>query len=661
MSHCVYALRSTALAVLCLAALSLQVHAAQAPAPDAYLAVQQIEALSFSPDGKLLAWQTTRPVGPKGTEHRIWIAQPESGRVEQVSREGSQAWSPRWRPTGDAISFLSDSGGDDGVVQVHVQQIGAAASRPVTRSVASVTAYDWAPDAKSLIYIAEASQGTGASAEDWRVVDRDEPLPALWLADLVSGENRRVTTAAWRVREAIWSADGSGVFFIGSRSPKNERYVDELFFVPADSMDQSSIRSLQPISGRAAGLQGSPDGRQISYIGGRNGGSPHDLFVYSRDGDVLRNVTAESIDQAITRTVHGGVGYVWKHDKQLLVTHAQGFRTAAALVGVDGASDAYELPLSNATSIAISPRGQWTAVAASSLTTLPEVHVRQGGKAWRKLSAVNGAINARAILPLEIFSYRSFDGTQIEGALLAPPRDASSGPPPLVVHAHGGPADRWTDDLDSWGQYYAANGYAVFYPNVRGSTGYGYEFMSSVRRDWGGGDFKDLMAGVDALIGLGRVDGERIAISGWSYGGYMAAWAVTQTTRFRAAVAGAGLYDLASEFGTESTPAYDEWYLGTPYEDWDVYSHSSPLRHIRNVRTPTLILHGASDDIDPLSQAQQLYRAFKWLDVPSEMVVYRRAGHLLTKQAQVIDTYRRSVDWLDRYVKAAASQRPRGQ
>jgi dipeptidyl aminopeptidase/acylaminoacyl peptidase len=162
------------------------------------------------------------------------------------------------------------------------------------------------------------------------------------------------------------------------------------------------------------------------------------------------------------------------------------------------------------------------------------------------------------------------------------------------------------------------------------------------------------MAGVDAVIRMGKADPNRLAIAGWSYGGYMAAWAITQTTQFKASMAGAGLYDLASEFGTEKAPAYDEWYMGTPYDHLDVYMRSSPMTHIKNARTPTLILHGEDDSVDPLGQAQQLYRALKWLGVPTELVVYSKGDHGVQKQRHVLDKYRRTVDWLDRYVKAGS-------
>jgi dipeptidyl aminopeptidase/acylaminoacyl peptidase len=197
----------------------------------------------------------------------------------------------------------------------------------------------------------------------------------------------------------------------------------------------------------------------------------------------------------------------------------------------------------------------------------------------------------------------------------------------------------------------ASRGYAVFYPNIRGSTGYGWQFLESNRADWGGGDFKDVMAGVDFLIQRGIADADRLGIGGWSYGGYMAMWAVTQTNRFKASVAGAGLSDLASEYGTEEGPSFDEWFYGVPYEKLDGFIKCSPITYIRNARTPTLILQGDADTTDPIGQSQEFYRGLKRYGVKSDFVIYPREGHGIREEKHMLDMYRRILAWYDQYVK----------
>jgi dipeptidyl aminopeptidase/acylaminoacyl peptidase len=221
---------------------------------------------------------------------------------------------------------------------------------------------------------------------------------------------------------------------------------------------------------------------------------------------------------------------------------------------------------------------------------------------------------------------------------------------PLITLVHGGPAGRWQDAFEPWGQMLVSRGYAIFYANIRGSTGYGQKFLESNRADWGGGDFKDLMAGIDSLIQKGIADPERLGIGGWSYGGYMSMWAVTQTNRFKASVAGAGLSDLASEFGTENSSIYDEWYFGTPYERLDGFIRCSPITYIKNIRTPTLILQGEADTTDPIGQSQQFYRGAKRYGAPADLVLYPREGHGIREEKHMLDMYRRILGWYEKYL-----------
>jgi dipeptidyl aminopeptidase/acylaminoacyl peptidase len=254
----------------------------------------------------------------------------------------------------------------------------------------------------------------------------------------------------------------------------------------------------------------------------------------------------------------------------------------------------------------------------------------------------------------EFVKYKSADGTEVEAALLQPSA-LSPKPYPAVILVHGGPTGRWADNFEAWGQLMVARGYAVLYPNVRGSTGYGHHFLEMNRADWGGGDFKDVMAGADWLVARGIADPNRLGIGGWSYGGYMAAWAVTQTTRFKAAVSGAPVIDMASEFGTENGSAYDEWFYGTPYEKLDGFIKSSPMTFVKNVKTPTLLLQGEDDTTDPIGQSQQFYRGLKRYGVESDLVLYPREPHGLREEHHLVDRLTRILAWYDRYLKPAAS------
>jgi dipeptidyl aminopeptidase/acylaminoacyl peptidase len=225
---------------------------------------------------------------------------------------------------------------------------------------------------------------------------------------------------------------------------------------------------------------------------------------------------------------------------------------------------------------------------------------------------------------------------------------------PLIALIHGGPTGNWEDVIEPWGQLLAARGYAVFYPNIRGSTGYGEKFVEMNRGDWGGGDFKDVMWGIKDLEDRGIADPNRLGIGGWSYGGYMAEWAITQTPRFKAAVSGAGLANLISEFGTESDPSYDEWFYGVPYEKPEGFLNSSPFLYLKNAKTPILILQGEADTVDPLGQSQELYRGLKRYGVETELVVYPREPHGIHEEKHLLDRLNRILAWYDKHLKEPA-------
>jgi dipeptidyl aminopeptidase/acylaminoacyl peptidase len=221
------------------------------------------------------------------------------------------------------------------------------------------------------------------------------------------------------------------------------------------------------------------------------------------------------------------------------------------------------------------------------------------------------------------------------------------------VLIHGGPTGNWEDRIEAWGQLLVAKGYLVMYPNIRGSIGYGQKFIELNRGDWGGGDFQDVEKGVDDLIAKGFADPERLGIGGWSYGGYMSEWAVTQTSRYKAAVSGAGMADLISEYGTEQHPSYDEWFYGVPFEKPEGFLNSSPFLFVKNAKTPTLILQGQADTVDPLGQSQELYRGLKRYGVEADFVEYPREPHGFQEAKHRTDVNRRVVDWFDKYLKEA--------
>jgi dipeptidyl aminopeptidase/acylaminoacyl peptidase len=235
---------------------------------------------------------------------------------------------------------------------------------------------------------------------------------------------------------------------------------------------------------------------------------------------------------------------------------------------------------------------------------------------------------------------------------------------PLVTIIHGGPAGGFTigfaPQLSAipvpltmdvyFPQLFAEHGYAVFMPNIRGGGGYGESFRNANVSDWGGADFDDVMTGIDALIAQGIADPDKLAIVGWSYGGYMTAWAISQTTRFRAASVGAGVSDLTSMYGTCEAPDQIEPYFAGPPWQQTLYQARSAITFASHIKTPTLIQHGERDTAVPVEQARELYRALSEQKVPVELTIYPRSGHGPEEPRQTIDIWTRNLEWLDRWV-----------
>ena len=555
--------------------------------------------------------------------------------------------------------------------QIYVMSAEGGEAKRLTEGKRSIEDFAWSPNGEQIAFIAPDPK---TDAEESKERDKDDAwaVPTdswdfylkkpnhLWLVDVASGQTREVVGAPWHFVALHWSASANRLIAVATDKPDSDHPVERIFGI---SLADGKMQQLAAPTGRFSGITISPDGKYIGYLGSRlDGPLPHDLYITAIDGgSAPRNLTAKSIDRPATFPLLGrspGPAYQWLSGQQLAVLVDDGFRSKLFSVSIDGRAVVLASPEMKATGFHLSDRSSGVLIAENT-TKLPELWDWTGGSTLKRISHLNTSLDGVALSQPQFIHYKSFDGRQIEAAVLIPTA-ASGGPkPPAVILIHGGPAYLWYDSFDPTGQLLASAGYAVLYPNIRGSVGYGFEFIESVRNDWGGGDFKDIMAGADYLVSKDIADPKRLGIGGWSYGGYMAMWAPTQTDRFKAAVGGAGLSDLATEFGTEGLQimdSYDFWYNGTPYENYDVYRRSSPITYIQNVvkygrSTPTLILQGEVDDIDPMAQSQIWYRALRRYGVETEMVIYPREGHSLVEPAHLKDRLNRFVAWFDKYLK----------
>jgi dipeptidyl aminopeptidase/acylaminoacyl peptidase len=612
--------------------------------PEASLHLRTISDLRFSPDGARLVFVVTEP--PKGTERarHIWLYEKSTGVSRQFTFSAKSESAPRWSPDGTKLAFLSNREGDQ--QQIYVLNLSGGEGVAITKGKRSVSHFEWSPDGKQIAFVApdaktDDEEKKEKDKDDAHVVDKEDKRARLWLVSASGGDAHALTKPTWEVDEIAWMPAGNQIILEATNRPASEEmYTHQIFAV---QVSDATIKPLiNPLGfGR---LHVSPDGKNISYVGSREGGpDPHDLWLLPVGLHAATNLTGANLDRPIE-------DYAWQKDGAITVLAANGFVDSLITYSADGARHDLSPSPAPSSNFAVGENGE-LAFVSQSATRPQEVYFWDQKGAPQQITHLNDEWKQYALRAPEYYKYKSFDGTQIEAALLRPQGADAKSKLPLIVLVHGGPTGRWVDSIDTWGQLLATHGYAIFYPNIRGSVGYGEKFVESNRGDWGGGDFKDVMAGVQDLVERGIADPNKLAIGGWSYGGYMAEWAITQTNVFKAAVSGAGMANLISEFGTENHPEGDEWFYGVPWEKPEGFLNSSPFVHLRNAKTPTLVLQGDADPIDPLGQSQELYRGLKRYGVESELVVYPREPHGFREEKHLLDRLNRILAWYDKYLK----------
>ena len=614
--------------------------------PEQTLNRRAIGDLEFSPDRSRLVFTVTEPVKGTARQRHIWMLDVASGRLRQLTFSAKSDSSPRWAPDGRSIAFLSDR---DGAAQLYLLPMSGGEADKLTDRKESIGAFRWSPDGTRIALLMEepkpeAQQRREKDKDDSRVAEKDDRLPRVWTVDVASRALKPITSAPLRIGQIEFAPGGDRLIAAASPKPHDDQFNEAIYAI---DLQEGRFTPIAAPRGPMGAIAVSPDGKTIAYVCARvDGPEAHDLCLQPAAGGAARNVTGTTIDRPINQPT-------WIDDQTLALSVARGFQTAIEIVGRDGRAQPLEGLTVNPSAFARASNGTVAYVGETALRA-PEIWIKTPDAPARAVTAFNESWATQPVVAPEFVKYQSADGVEIEAALLQPSA-LSPKPLPTIILVHGGPTGRWSDSFEPWGQLLVARGYAVLYPNVRGSTGYGQRFVEMNRGDWGGGDFKDVMAGADWLIARGIADPNRLGIGGWSYGGYMAAWAVTQTTRFKAAVSGAPVIDMASEFGTENGSAYDEWFYGTPYEQLDGFIKSSPMTFVKNAKTPTLLLQGEDDTTDPIGQSQQFYRGLKRYGVESDLVLYPREPHGLREEQHLLDRLTRILAWYDKYLKPAAS------
>jgi len=619
-------------------------HESNILSPEDFLQLRGIQDPQFSPDGTRVAFVVTDPLTGQHRTRHIWLYDLKSRAARQFTYSEKSETSPRWSPDGKQLAFLSGRGGEQ--QHIFAMRVDGGEASALTKGKESVGAFEWAPDGQQIAFLAadaksDEQEKKEKENDDSHVADKDERHVRLRILDLVAKKERALTPQNWEVKEMKWSPRGKSLVVIATDKPESDSETDRLFAVGAAD---GEMKQLLAPRGGFGDIQIAPSGTAIAFRGCREDGpNPHDLMVLRVGDPAAQNLSGANLDRQI-------MDFHWLADGAILADVLDGFRSRFVSYGSDGSRNDTPMFASNPRQFVAGANGN-VAFVGETAVEAAELWIWNRKDAPERVTHLNDGWTKLALVRPETYKYKSFDGLEIEAALVKPADWDGKTKLPLIAYVHGGPTGAWEDSVDAWSQLLAARGFAVLMPNIRGSIGYGQKFVELNRSDWGGADYKDVMAGVHDLVNRGIADANRLGIAGWSYGGYMSEWAITQTNEFKGAVSGAGMTNLISEFGTERGPAYDEWFWGVPYEKPEGFLNHSPFLFLKKAKTPTLILQGENDTTDPMGQSQELYRGLKRYGVPTELVLYPREPHGFQEMKHRLDMQRRMVAWLEKYVK----------
>jgi dipeptidyl aminopeptidase/acylaminoacyl peptidase len=564
--------------------------------------------LAWSPDAHWLAFLSDRE--QKG-QLQLYVASLEGGAPRQLTHVKGLLADPRWSPDGKNVAVLFTenlprSAGPleakppvSGVIEdqifeqrIATVEVGSARFRPISPPDLYVYEYDWSPDGGS--FIATAAHGDG---------DNNWWIAQIYKVTVANGETKSILKPPLQIAVPRWSPDGKAIAFIGGLMSDQGITGGDVFMMPADGGEPVNLTPDMKAS--ASGLHWLPSSREV-------------LFEENVDGET----GVASVDIS---THH--ITTLW--------------RGAETISSSDGW-----------TSASLGRNGKASAVIRSSLQHPPEVWAGEIG-AWKQITHVNDSQHpmwgeARSL-------HWTSDEINVQGWLLYPHPYNPQRKYPLVVYVHGGPSNihrlTWPDTFFNFTAL-SSEGYFVLFPNPRGSYGAGEAYTGANVKDFGYGDFRDILAGVEEVVRTFPVDADRIGIGGWSYGGYMTMWGVTQTHRFRAAVAGAGIMNWQSYYGENGI---DQWMIpffgASVYDDPAIYARSAPITFIKKAKTPTLVLVGDGDVECPTPQSFEFWHALRTLGVKTQLVVYKNEGHLIAQPKHRLDIMKRTIAWFNENLK----------
>ncbi len=638
----------------------------RAPSLDDMLDLVQLSSAQISPDGSRILFTKSELKSWKDNKRvtSIWI----------MSRDGTKAFqflgnerdsAPAWSPDGSLVAFLSTRdqapGAADAGAQIWLIRTDGGEAYKLTDHKTAIRRFEWSKDGTRIFFAAEdakaeAEKTAEKQGDDVIFVDEGPNGQSrggysnLWVISIADKKERQITKDKMLVGDFAASRDGTKIAFTyRTENSRNGQYKSELAVADTDTGEKKDLTNNEAPE---SGVRWSPDGTTISftapsdktwelsegalYLIPATGGTATRVPNSSRMGNYQWAPDGKSIYYSTTQNARGGIFQIEIPGGRI--------RTIASGLWAGGV-DSYTKDF------------RWAAGVINSPTAPGDIHVIDLMTGARtKVTDANPQVQNLLLAQCRPMTWKSKDGTEIEGLLWLPADYRPGTKLPLLLSVHGGPAGVWSTSFRGINHVYAGLGWAILEPNVRGSSSYGDALLRGNMKDIGGGDYLDAMTGVDAVIAQGIADPNQMAVRGWSYGGILTGWIVTQTTRFKAASAGAMVTDWSSEYAMGFNHDVRRWYIGgAPWENADAYRRQSSYTHIAKATTPTIVLHGEDDTTDTIGQSMMFYQGLKdrgvpvrFIRFPKEPHGFRQPHHQRIRDAEEISwlmKYARGIDW----------------
>lgn len=666
-----------ALAVLLLASVAPALSAQTAPATltvDDLFRVLRVAEPRVSPDGAWVAYTvSTTSLDDERTTTRIWMVPAAGGEPVPLTLEGASASSPEWSPDGRYLSFLASRGG--GKTQVHLLDRRGGEAFPLTDVKQGVSGYRWSPDGTRLLLAIRDPEKKAAEAkedapEDPWVVDRlqikrdvtgyltGDRHTHLYVFDVASKALRQLTHGRWDEGLGVWSPDGTRIAFASNRTPDPDADPNSDIWVVSSDLDEPTDAPLRVTTNPGADTDPawSPDGRSLAYTTTTD----VDAIWYATSYLAVTAADGSGQPRLLTRELDRNPSDPrWSDDGRWICFRLED-SAENHLVRIRPDGTGLERMVSGPVSAgSFDWAGDTFAFLMGTLERPHEVFALEGAGAFRPLTHHNAWLDRVALGETRNIHFASADGTEIEGFAAFPPGYDPDAPDrerlPLILRIHGGPVSQYSHSFNFEARMLAADGYVVVYTNPRGSSGYGQAFSEAIFADWGNLDFQDVMAGVDYAIGQGWADPDRMGVGGWSYGGILTNYVVTQTGRFKGAISGASEVLYVANYGHDHYQYAWEKELGLPWEGDNraTWERISPFNKAYLITTPTLVMGGEKDWNVPIQNGEQLYQVLRRRGVPTRLVVYPGQGHGIRVPSYQKDRYRRYLEWYATWVKNA--------